>query len=284
MVEIAGIEIAENSLLIMLIIVFSVIVLTIMFFLIKNRFENIVEKTSKKYIELKNINQRYHFWDDIENVYEFSKRLTSKKQYDRFERNSFLDYLIENRFEHVESIIMKVRDNRTWLEGYRLEIKNIVETNTPEEARKSGVPYFIFRKIESKLFEEEILNPVINPVFICYIKYESPKGRNDYTIEVKYVFKTIVDHYSIVRKKIQARDSKSYQRKIMTDSLRYDIFKRDKFRCVLCGRTAQDGVKLHVDHIIPVSKGGKTTPSNLRTLCETCNLGKRDKYDEFGEN
>ena len=54
----------------------------------------------------------------------------------------------------------------------------------------------------------------------------------------------------------------------MTDSLRYDVLKRDGFRCVICGRTAEDGVKLHVDHIKPVSKGGKTEYENLRTLCD----------------
>lgn len=42
--------------------------------------------------------------------------------------------------------------------------------------------------------------------------------------------------------------------------------------------------KLHVDHIIPIAKGGKTVKENLRTLCEECNWGKRDKYDEDGVN
>ena len=74
------------------------------------------------------------------------------------------------------------------------------------------------------------------------------------------------------------------QRKKMTQSMRYDVLKRDNFRCTICGRGQEDGVKLHVDHIRPVSKGGKTVMENLRTLCSDCNLGKRDKYDEDGEN
>lgn len=69
------------------------------------------------------------------------------------------------------------------------------------------------------------------------------------------------------------------QRRLMTDALRYEILSRDGFRCQICGATAQDGYKLHVDHIIPVSKGGRTEPDNLRTLCERCNMGKGDKIE-----
>lgn len=64
------------------------------------------------------------------------------------------------------------------------------------------------------------------------------------------------------------------QRRLMTDKLRYKVMERDGFRCQICGATQADGYKLHVDHIYPVSKGGKTEMSNLRTLCERCNMGK----------
>ena len=73
------------------------------------------------------------------------------------------------------------------------------------------------------------------------------------------------------------------QRRLMTDSLRYDVMQRDGFRCQICGATAKDGYKLHVDHIIPVSKGGKTEMNNLRTLCERCNTGKGAKIESHFE-
>lgn len=57
--------------------------------------------------------------------------------------------------------------------------------------------------------------------------------------------------------------------------LRFEIFKRDNFTCTYCRRTSWgDKVKLHVDHIIPRSRGGTDKPSNLTTSCADCNLGK----------
>ncbi len=62
-------------------------------------------------------------------------------------------------------------------------------------------------------------------------------------------------------------------------SLRYDVLTRDNYKCVICGRSTSDKVKLHVDHIIPYSLGGETTLDNLQTLCSDCNLGKSNKKD-----
>lgn len=59
---------------------------------------------------------------------------------------------------------------------------------------------------------------------------------------------------------------------------------RDNFKCVICGAAAEDGEKLHVDHVVSVSKGGLSEPSNLRALCSKCKLGKDDKYDESDIN
>jgi 5-methylcytosine-specific restriction endonuclease McrA len=62
--------------------------------------------------------------------------------------------------------------------------------------------------------------------------------------------------------------------------LRQMILRRDKFRCQLCGATSQDGTRLHVDHKTPQSLGGSDGESNLWTLCEECNLGKGNEWDD----
>lgn len=56
---------------------------------------------------------------------------------------------------------------------------------------------------------------------------------------------------------------------------RYMVFERDGYTCQYCGAKAPS-VELHVDHIVPVSKGGTSDMSNLVTACAECNLGKSD--------
>ena len=56
--------------------------------------------------------------------------------------------------------------------------------------------------------------------------------------------------------------------------LRFAVLRRDGFRCAYCGRGETDGVKLHIDHLVPVARGGQTELDNLVTACQDCNLGK----------
>jgi hypothetical protein len=64
-------------------------------------------------------------------------------------------------------------------------------------------------------------------------------------------------------------------RKNIPAKLRLAVLKRDGNTCTLCG-SSPPGVVLHVDHIVPYSRGGMTEKRNLRTLCASCNLGKND--------
>lgn len=75
---------------------------------------------------------------------------------------------------------------------------------------------------------------------------------------------------------ILAEKTEKPKRKPIGDKLRFEVFKRDQFKCQYCGKAAPD-VILHVDHINPVSKGGDNDILNLITSCEDCNLGKSDR-------
>lgn len=61
------------------------------------------------------------------------------------------------------------------------------------------------------------------------------------------------------------------------------IYRRAKeasrIRCYLCGEWISFGHR-HVDHIVPVSRGGKHRASNLAVACDKCNMSKHDKMPE----
>jgi 5-methylcytosine-specific restriction endonuclease McrA len=65
----------------------------------------------------------------------------------------------------------------------------------------------------------------------------------------------------------------SYERRQIPSEVRLQIWKRDDGRCRKCG--SQE--RIHLDHIIPVSKGGSDAVENLELLCQSCNLSKGAK-------
>jgi 5-methylcytosine-specific restriction endonuclease McrA len=103
--------------------------------------------------------------------------------------------------------------------------------------------------------------------FVNYINTEDKEENND----TSFVKKDHTDSQSIKHK----------TKRNLSDRLRFRILMRDGFTCKSCGRSpVKDlNVELHVDHIIPWSKGGETIPENLETKCEKCNLGKGNAFE-----
>jgi 5-methylcytosine-specific restriction endonuclease McrA len=55
--------------------------------------------------------------------------------------------------------------------------------------------------------------------------------------------------------------------------LRRRVIERDGVYCVYCDDDLSDK-EIHMDHVIPESKGGKTNYANLQVTCRKCNLSK----------
>lgn len=66
------------------------------------------------------------------------------------------------------------------------------------------------------------------------------------------------------------------KRKPMSKKVANAILHKYHFKCASCG----SGDRLQVDHIVPVSKGGKDHMENLQILCQPCNLKKGTKSNE----
>lgn len=67
----------------------------------------------------------------------------------------------------------------------------------------------------------------------------------------------------------------THKRQAISKRKRFEVLKRDNFTCQYCS-SKPPKVPLEVDHIVPVSKGGKNDMSNLITACLDCNRGKSD--------
>ena len=206
----------------------------------------------------------------------------SKRQLVNFSINDYLIALIDSNESFYRNIIQNLDRNISTYNEYISRLKEIKSTATEDFCKQIKFKFTTFIKYENRVFTNKILRkPQMEVTIYCKATYTSPAGRNHYYKDKSYTFSELKRYFDYTIKLKEQRKTRQYQIKVerakMTDSLRYDILKRDNFRCQICGSSAQDGVKLHVDHIVPVAKGGQTIPSNLRTLCDRCNMGKSDK-------
>ncbi len=226
---------------------------------------------------------------NLDQVYEYSQYCDTLSEYKKYEyTDSFMKETIQFEYSKFSERIQRAKQNQEVYSNYLKAFNNLPYTDK-DTIQRYNIPEKAYYFFEQQLCSEKKLAEPTSS-FICKVEvlYISPKGRNQNRYEASYSFDQIVRLCQTVRnewkKEREYQQSKEYERSRMTNSLRYDVMKRDGFRCVLCGASRADGAKLHIDHIKPVAKGGKTEMSNLRTLCDRCNSGKRDKYDPFGVN
>ncbi|MBQ3210221.1 MAG: HNH endonuclease [Oscillospiraceae bacterium] len=248
----------------------------------KEKQRGLVKQTSSKCHDLFLINKRYSF-HELEKEYTLSKFVNSKSQFDHFDSFGFLVDDISKNLFWAESLLKKASENRKWSKEYWAEVKQI--KNTADVVIQScGMSVPRYTKIEDELFNKLLLSHSTDVSIHVVVIYITPKGRHHYRNEAVYDEHDIRAAIDKAKNREQKKAERKDQRSLMTPTLRYKILQRDGFRCVLCGASRNDGAILEVDHIIPVSKGGLTTESNLRTLCRECNRGKSDKYDPYGFN
>jgi hypothetical protein len=69
------------------------------------------------------------------------------------------------------------------------------------------------------------------------------------------------------------------------DALRKIVAHRAHYRCEYCRLLAEDSFfPFHIDHIVSIKHGGKTTASNLAYACQICNWNKGSDIATFLNN
>ena len=252
------------------------------FFIVNNKAKRLANAHSIRLAGIRKLNEKYYFNRNVSSKYQYPVYLPNKRSYDAFDPYSYFGGLVIQDKNSYEFLFQSLESNRQLYPKYMNEIAALPTEIPKEVCRKhTRVPYLFINWNEKRLIKKATVVPILDSTVYFHVRYTSPKGRNSYSKGYACMLSQLSANYY---QHVITDSMKAFQRSLMTDSLRYDVLKRDGFRCVLCGRTANDGVVLHVDHILPIARGGKTEKSNLRTLCEYCNLGKSAKYDPKGVN
>lgn len=145
------------------------------------------------------------------------------------------------------------------------------------------------RNIEYKVFNDLIEK--VNTDFYAEVHLYLTRGRMHRVVDEKkelFDLNEIIDVLKSIDSSKVKDGRRFYSREVwksierverakVSNELRQEIFERDGYTCVNCESTEKES--LEIDHIMPISKGGKTEPDNLQTLCHDCNFRKGNDID-----
>lgn len=243
----------------------------------------IVQQTSSHYKKLKNLNKNYKFEGKLIKKVSLVEKCTSKKEFDKAIIDDYLQKGIQNDLSTFSHIIESNEKMHKLYREYVKEFNQLMpeRINNTKFFKIHDIKHWVVNYYERLVFRFYKLRPTKYTKVSIKISYSSPQGKNNYVKQHEYSYDAIKRHFDYVQKLIDKRATREnlirIERSKVTLTLRTEVLKRDNYTCQHCGATKNDGVLLHVDHIIPVSKGGKTEVSNLQTLCDWCNLGKSNK-------
>lgn len=249
---------------------------------LSNKQKEIVRENSKKIRDLITLNNSTQF-HDVPTSFEIAKRYDNKSHYNKIDPAFLMAADIREHLADYAKYIEKVKENRERYKDYKAKVDELFKKEYPIDFDSLKMPLSRYYKCEESMFNEVKLKPVVDCEYRVRMSYSSPKGQVRLYKEDRFNLDDMFTCLESVSRSHLDRETykkmAAVERGEVSDSLRYDIMNRDNFTCVLCGASARQGVRLHVDHIIPIAKGGKSTPDNLRTLCERCNVGKSDKTE-----
>lgn len=249
----------------------------IFYFVYQVMCENYVLLHSKAIIQLNKINKKYNFlalkYNNYKMIYDY------RVNYDNVSPSDLFLCYVEKNYSLIKEDIKINNINYTTYLKYKEEVNNIKDFIRYKY--KTICSLNSIQKLERKLFLSRI-HPAINNQYhikvIVYLQDESVPS-------LKIISKTKVFYEDDIEfaKELSLKNNKGFylnkdfwdakvrvERAKVSKKMRLSILSRDHFKCKYCGST----LNLEIDHIIPISKGGKSEYNNLQTLCHLCNVNK----------
>ncbi len=258
-------------------IIIAILIITILVF--GAVYKSFVRKYSVRYKQLAELNKKYTFYSflshDQEHVYD------NKNFYDDISEEDYLIYELQFIQSDVIKQINLMSFNNDNYSKYENEVSLLNNISYDKETKGyiKGLLDYVERKEFRKLFKS--VNPC-RDYRIRVVLYLSKINNQIYAKKSKTFYS---EELLRIIKRLKNRNGGYFNDKGIWDSIcrvergkvsnkmRFAIYKRDGYRCRICGKS-QNSALLEVDHIYPIAKGGKSTYDNLQTLCHNCNVKK----------
>lgn len=251
------------------------------------KYVDFVNEHSLAIRAIKELNSKYQFSSIYPLIYKYCYDSTRN-----FENVSCKDYLMYQFHLDTLSIrrIIKSRNNNISKEiDYKSKVDLTKDKLGNFDVSIEDLDEEKLRKIESIVFNDLIEK--VNTDFYAEVHLYLTRGRMRRVIDEKkesFDLNEIIDALKSIDSS-KVKDGRRFysgevwnsiervERAKVSNELRQEIFERDGYTCVNCGSTEKES--LEIDHIKPISKGGKTEPDNLQTLCHDCNARKGNDFD-----
>lgn len=247
----------------------------------RHRYTDFVNEHNITLRKIKEINKRYSF-HNIPN-YDMTHSYDNNDFYPTVSPEDYLIYELVYLQKKVSKALRDTLENKTNFELYRKEISSCHYGEYDVDISLYNVNPKTLARFEKKIIRKMMYSPQTSFSIKVTIKrtdingnYQEGKYNTFDAGEIKELIRFINqkrgEHYlnddiwqAIVR----------VERAKVSNKMRFAVFARDHERCVKCGSRRN----LEVDHIYPISKGGKTEMRNLQTLCHRCNVKKGNSIE-----
>lgn len=198
--------------------------------------------------------------------------------------NSPIEYIVKYFYPNKDMYPEQIQKLQTLVEELETlkDAKRIIDNYKKEYSQYiKNVPSYIMENDEDGFFQKLGFANISERVLTIEYKfcYTSDGGMAQRAFTVPMTEETIIDLINALQNKLTMKSFTKEQRALMTSKMRESIKKRDNYTCCHCGNSIhkEPNLLLEIDHVIPVSKGGRTEENNLQTLCWKCNRSKSDK-------
>lgn len=269
--------------LIILGVVFIISTILCIVFIIRNKkYQDFILKNSIALKQLLEINGKYHFFKC--NTYDESHTYDNYNYYNNISCQDYLIYQLQFKQYDVYKAIKNIDNNRKKYNLYCQDVNAINSFSSFNNSIKKLNHKYLF-SLEKKIFNKYKLSPILH-FNITITLYCSKINGQIYTLK-RQTFES--EQILSLIKQLNIKHGNFYnvrdiwdaicrvERGKVSNKMRFSIYKRDGYRCKICGRNGRYA-DLEIDHIKPIAKGGKSTYDNLQTLCRNCNKEKGAKF------